>query len=238
MTSDDFKRSAAKHALQLVESEMTLGLGTGSTAVHFIHLLGERVRNGFVVRGLPTSEETRKQALAEGIDLIDPDETTRIDLAIDGADEIDSALTLIKGGGGALLREKIIAHSASRFVIIADETKVVSRLGSFALPVEIDKAFWPLTVTAIRKVLTANGYSTPKLTLRGAKSAGFEPSVFFQTDGGNFIVDCGLHQIAEPARLHSDLIAIPGVVETGLFVHMADLAIVAGPDGVREIKPT
>lgn len=225
-----FKRQAAAAALDLVEPEMTLGLGTGSTAAAFIALLGEKIRDGLSVAGVPTSEETRRLALAAGVDVIEPDETTVIDLAVDGADEVDGALSLIKGGGGALLREKIVARAARRFVVIADASKRVAQLGAFPLPVEIDRFCWPLTVRAVRETLHGLGYPRADIRLR-ATAAG--PS--FMSDGGHYILDCRLGRIEDAAALEAALARLPGVVETGLFVGLADEAILAGAEGVERI---
>lgn len=225
-----FKRQAAAAALDLVEPEMTLGLGTGSTAAAFIALLGEKIRDGLSVAGVPTSEETRRLALAAGVDVIEPDETTVIDLAVDGADEVDGALSLIKGGGGALLREKIVARAARRFVVIADASKRVAQLGAFPLPVEIDRFCWPLTVRAVRETLHGLGYPRAEIRLRAAAAG---PS--FMSDGGHYILDCRLGRIEDAAALEATLARLPGVVETGLFVGLADEAILAGAEGVERI---
>lgn len=229
MGSDEMKRRAAAEAVKLVEPEMTLGLGTGSTAAHFIELLGARVRDGLVVNGVPTSEETRRRAIAAGVELIEPDETTIIDLAVDGTDEADSALNLIKGGGGALLREKIIASAARRFVVIADQSKRVRTLGAYPLPVEIDGYAFGLTVRRIRDALSGCGFHG-KLRLRMDGEG--QP---FVSDGGHYIIDCALGRIDDPAALENALAPIAGVVETGLFIGMAERLILGGPDGVETI---
>lgn len=226
MSADAYKRRAAEEAVKLVEPGMTLGLGTGSTAAHFVTLLGERVRDGLSVCGVPTSADTRRRALEAGIDLIEPDETTVIDLAVDGADEADAKLNLIKGGGGALLREKIIAGSARRFVVIADASKRVVELGAFPLPVEIDPFCWALTARRVRETLAEFGFETLRIDLRGTEDGAFV------SDGGHLILDCGLGRIHNPSGLEKALGAVSGVVETGLFVGMTERAIFAGPDGV------
>jgi len=230
MNADEMKRRAAREAANLVASDMVLGLGTGSTAAHFVKIIGEKVRAGLQVRGVPTSEETRVLALTSGIEIIEPDEATIIDLAIDGADELDARLTLIKGGGGALLREKIVAHAARKFVIIADASKKVATLGAFPLPVEIEKAAFALTVRAMRAALASAGYANGDISLRGAKQGGA-----FISDGGNYIVDCRLGLIKDAAGLDAALREIPGIIETGLFIGMADEAILCGADGVERI---
>lgn len=225
--SDAMKRMAAEAAVRLVEPGMTLGLGTGSTAAHFIAALGERVRAGLDVAGAPTSEATRRLAEAAGIEIVEPDETTSIDLAVDGADEIDLKLNLVKGGGGALLREKIVAGAAKKFVVIADSSKRVTELGRFPLPVEIDRFAYGLTVRRVREALAALRLP-PKASLRIAKDR-----TPFLSDGGNYILDCPLGRIGDPAGLEAALSAIPGVLETGLFIGMADMALVAGAGGVE-----
>lgn len=230
MTADDFKRAAAVAAVDLVQPGMTLGLGTGSTAAHFITALGARVRDGLDVCAIPTSQDTAKKAAAAGIELIEPDEMTVIDLAVDGTDEVDGRKNLIKGGGGALLREKIIANAAARFVVIADASKQVAELGAFPLPVEIDRFAFALTVRAVREAAAALGYANADIRLRAGPDS---PS--FISDGGNFILDCRLARIGDAAALDRALAAIPGVVETGLFIGMADDVILAGPDGAQRL---
>ncbi len=234
MSSDDFKRRAAAEAVKLVESGMTLGVGTGSTAAHFIDLLGEKVRAGLSVKGVPTSEDTRRKCEAAGVPLIEPDETTVIDLAVDGTDEVargsGGRLNLIKGGGGALLREKIVAGAARRFIVIADASKKVAELGRFPLPVEIDRFSYGLTVRRVREALAAEGLKGD-LTLRYGRDGRV-----FLSDGGNLILDCALGRIHDAPRLEAALARIPGVVETGLFIAMADTVILGGPDGVETLK--
>ncbi|MEL7488009.1 MAG: ribose-5-phosphate isomerase RpiA [Pseudomonadota bacterium] len=231
MDANDLKRRAAAAALDLVEPDMILGLGTGSTAAAFVDQLGERVRDGLSVSGIATSEATRAQAASVGVDIIEPDETTEIDLAVDGADEIGPRLALIKGGGGALLREKIIADAAKKFVVIADASKRVATLGAFPLPVEIDQFSWGLTVKRLREALGDAGFDQPTLTLRaGANGAPF------LSDGGNFIIDCKLGRIEDPAAPDLALRALPGVVETGLFIGIADTAFVADENGVERLS--
>lgn len=230
MNADDFKRMAAAAAVELVQPDMTVGLGTGSTSTHFIALLGARVREGLYVAGAPTSEDSAKKAAAAGIELVEPDETTIIDLAVDGTDEVDARRQLIKGGGGALLREKIVANAARKFVVIADASKKVAELGAFPLPVEIDRFSYGLTVRAVRETLIELGYKDAVAQLR-ASTVG--PA--FISDGGNFILDCRLRRIGDAVAVDRALKAIPGVVETGLFLGMADEVILAGPEGVERI---
>lgn len=216
-------------ALSHVTSGMTLGLGTGSTAAFFIKLLGEKIRTGLEVKGVPTSKATADLARQAGIELIIPDETTPIHLAVDGADEADPTGHLIKGGGGALLREKIIAAAAERFIVIADASKQVTRLGAFALPIEIEPFGWALTVRAIRATLVAEGYPTPQLQLRSLP----EEEGFFRSDGGNLVVDANLERIEDPATLDRALTLLPGVITTGLFVGLADQVIFGHADRVE-----
>jgi len=229
-SADEMKRLAAAEAVKHVESGMTLGIGTGSTAAHFIDLLGEKVRAGVSVRGVPTSEDTRRKCEAAGVAMIEPDETTAIDLAVDGTDEVDARLNLIKGGGGALLREKIVAGAARRFIVIADASKKVAELGRFALPVEIDRFAYGLTVRRVRETLAAHRLPA-KVALRSARDR-----TPFLSDGGNYVLDCALSRIGDPAGLEAALAKIPGVLETGLFIGMAETALVAGEGGVETLR--
>ncbi len=231
MDKDRGKRLAAEEAAKHVERGMTLGLGTGSTAAHFVDIMGVRVAEGWSLKGVPTSEETRRQAERLGIEIIEPDETTVIDLAVDGADEADPNLNLIKGGGAALLREKVVAHAAKKFIVIADKSKRVAALGAFPLPVEISPFGWALTVAAIRKTLAGQGFDKSELTLRAADGAAVK------TDGGNLIIDCALARIDDPARLEKALNAIPGVMECGLFCAMTDMIIYGDEDGISIAAP-
>lgn len=230
MNMESLKRQAAARALEFVRPGMRLGLGTGSTARHFVELLGERVKAGLDVVCVPTSEATRIDAERAGIRLSTLDETPELDLTVDGADEIGPDLSLIKGGGGALLREKIVASASAGMIVIADETKWVPVLGRFPLPVEVV----PFGLEATRRaVAAASGLShdTALITLRKAK----EGHVFV-TDGGHFILDAALGQISDPPALAGRLAAIPGVVEHGLFIGVAQIAILAGQDGIRVVE--
>jgi ribose 5-phosphate isomerase A len=230
VTIDAFKQQAAEHAVTLVEDGMTLGLGTGSTAVRFVDLLARRVAGGLKVNCVATSEATRAQAVRLGIVMIDFEERPFLDLTVDGADEIDDELRLIKGGGGALLREKIVATASERMVVIADHSKRVATLGAFPLPVEAV----PFGIAATRNmigVLAADAGCQGEIKLR-LKPDG-RP---FLTDHGNFILDCAFGRIAEPEALDEALKLVPGVVESGLFLGIADAAIVAGPDGVTLLE--
>jgi ribose 5-phosphate isomerase A len=229
-TADQYKRQAAEHAIALVEDGMTLGLGTGSTAAHFVELLGRRVKLGLRVVGVPTSEATRAQAERLGIPLTDLDRQPSLDLTVDGADEIDSQLRLIKGGGGALLHEKIVAMASARVVVIADHSKRVATLGAFPLPVEIVR-FGARATRNLIEALAAEAGCSGQIALRMTTDG--RPSV---TDGGHFILDCAFGRIADPEALAAALRFVPGVVETGLFLDIADAAIVAGPDGVAVLE--
>jgi ribose 5-phosphate isomerase A len=223
------KREAAARAVKLVEPGMRLGLGTGSTARHFVELLAERVSAGLVVVAVPTSETTRAEAERLGIPLTTLDETPQLDLTVDGADEIAPDLTLIKGGGGALLREKIVASASARMVVIADESKLVSVLGRFPLPVEVMPFGLAATRLAVEAAAAASGAAGPAILRRNKDGHAFV------TDGGHWILDAALGRIADPKSLADRLAAIPGVVEHGLFIGIAQTAILAGRDGIRVV---
>lgn len=223
------KRAAALEALKEVRPGMRLGLGTGSTAVELVKGLGALVADGFAVVGVPTSERTADLARSLGIPLSTLDETPELDLAIDGADEIGPGLSLIKGGGGAHLREKITASAAARFIVIADDSKIVPVLGRFPLPVEVVPFGLTVTLRQIAAAAKALGLEG-SLAVRPAAGGGN-----YVTDGGHFIVDLAFGSIPDPAPLAAALSAIPGVVEHGLFLGMADAAYVAGAAGVRII---
>jgi ribose 5-phosphate isomerase A len=225
----DLKRAAAARAVGLVADGMRLGLGTGSTAAHFVSLLGERVRAGLSVVGVPTSEATRAQAEKEGVPLTTLDDTPQLDLTVDGADELDEDLRLIKGGGGALLREKIVAAASRRMIVIADGSKRVAVLGRFPLPIEVVPFGLRATHMAVAETLRRLGLPDD---LRLRRSAQAEP---FLTDGGHLIIDAHLRRIERPEELSGSLKAIPGVVETGLFLGLATGAILATESGVVEL---
>jgi ribose 5-phosphate isomerase A len=227
---DELKRQAAARALEAVCDGMRLGLGTGSTAKHFVELLGERVRAGLKVIGVPTSEATRADAIRCGIPLTTLDEIDRLDLTVDGADEIDHDLNLIKGGGGALLREKIVAAASDRMVVIADDTKWVEALGRFALPIEVIQFGLAATQRAIGAAFTESGVSGPMVVRKR------QDGHVFVTDGGHWIVDAHLGRISNARRLAGLLSSIPGVVEHGLFIGLASVAILAGTDGIRVVE--
>ena len=232
MIKDDDKRLAAAKALELVEPGMKLGLGTGTTAARFVELLGARVKDGLDVLCVPTSEATRAQAAALGIPLTTLDAEPQLDLTVDGADEVDEELRLIKGGGGALLYEKIVACASDRMIVIADASKRVPVLGAFPLPVEVV----PFGVAATRQMvelLAADAGCSGEIKLRSGADG--RP---FVTDAGHYILDCAFGRIEEPDALDEALKLIPGVVEHGLFLGLADIAIIAGPEGVAVLQST
>ncbi len=231
MNLDELKRQAAARALDFVTSGMRLGLGTGSTAKHFVELLGARVRDGLDVIGVPTSEATRADALRCGIRLTTLDEVDHLDLTVDGADEIDPALNLIKGGGGALLREKIVAAASDRMIVIADDSKWVETLGRFPLPIEVVPFGLGATRRAIEKALADCGASGQLVERKGKDGHAFV------TDSGHWIVDAHLGRIPDAPRLAQSLSCIAGVAEHGLFIGLASLAMLAGSQGIRVIEP-
>ena len=222
--SDADRRLAAEAALDDVKPGMTVGLGTGRTAEHFVRALGAKVRAGLAVVGVPTSEEAARLAVAEGIPLTTLETEPVLDLVVDGADEIDPQLRLIKGGGGALLREKIVASASRRMIVIADSTKLVEHLGAFPLPIEII----PFGATATLRHIEA---AASKLGLSGHFALRQRVGVPFVTDSGNHILDVSFGLIADPDRLAAVLDGISGVVEHGLFIRLASGAII-GKDGM------
>jgi ribose 5-phosphate isomerase A len=230
MNADAQKRAAAARAVEFVRPGMKLGLGTGSTARYFVELVGERVRAGLKVVAVPTSEATRADAERCGVPLTTLDETPELDLTVDGADEIAPDLSLIKGGGGALLREKIVAAASARMVVIADESKWVPMLGRFPLPVEVVPFGLAATKRAIERAIASIGAAGTLILRRGKDGHAFV------TDGGHWIIDAALGRIADPKALAQKLAAIPGVMEHGLFIGLAQTVILAGPDGVRVVE--
>lgn len=231
MTMDELKRQAAAQALEHVQDGMKLGLGTGSTAKHFVDLLGLRIaQTGLKVIGVPTSEATRAQAEACGVPLTTLDAIDRLDLTVDGADEIDANLNLIKGGGGALLREKIVAAASDRMIVIADDSKWVEVLGRFPLPIEVIPFGLAATRRAIAGVFGACGLSGEMAVRQDGSGHAFV------TDGGHWIIDARLGQISDAPRLAGLLGAIPGVVEHGLFIGLASIAMLAGSNGIRTFE--
>lgn len=230
MDADTQKWAAAARAVEFVRPGMRVGLGTGSTARHFVELLGERVRGGLKIVAVPTSRATQADAERCGIPLTSLDETPQLDLTVDGADEIAPDLTLIKGGGGALLREKIVAAASARMIVIADGSKCVSTLGRFPLPVEVAPFGFGATVHMLRTVHPAAGRPG------GLKQRQDKDGHAFVTDGGHWIVDLALGRIDDPPALAHALSGIPGVMGHGLFIGLAQMAIVAGQDGVKLIE--
>lgn len=227
LSPDDAKKAAAQRALELVKPGMKLGLGTGSTATLFVNLLGARVAEGLDVLCVPTSERTRSQAQALSIPLATIDEQPELDLTIDGADEFDRNLRLIKGGGGAHLREKIVAMASKRMVVIVDSSKLVAVLGKFPLPVEVTPFGLKATLALMVKEAKAAGCEG-KIDIRRNPSG--HPYV---SDNGNQMVDCFFGSIPDPEALAARLSAIPGVVEHGLFLGIAKGVISAGPEGIE-----
>jgi ribose 5-phosphate isomerase A len=230
MDVDAQKRAAAARAVEFVRPGMRVGLGTGSTAKHFVELLAERVRAGLDVIAVPTSEGTRRDAERLGVPLTSLDEAPQLDLTVDGADEIAPDLSLIKGGGGALLREKIVAAASARMIVIADGSKWVPVLGRFPLPVEVVPFGLGATRRAVEAAAAAAGCPGPALLRRNKDGHAFV------TDGGHWILDAALERIADPKSLADRLDGIAGVVEHGLFVGLAHAAVVADSNGVRLVE--
>lgn len=231
--SDLAKRAAASHALAMVEPGMRLGLGSGSTAAWFVRLLAARVADGLDVVCVPTSSGTARLATELCVPLATLDELGSLDLTVDGADEIDPDLSLIKGGGGALLQEKIVAAASERVAIIADPAKRIAALGAFPLPVEVVRFGWPATRAAIEALIARMDMPGRPVTPRLSGDA------LFVTDEGHHILDLHLGRIADAAGLAQALNAIPGVVESGLFVGIADVALIGHSDGrVDEARPS
>ncbi|HTZ60702.1 MAG TPA: ribose-5-phosphate isomerase RpiA [Acidobacteriaceae bacterium] len=223
--TDTEKAAAARKSLEYVKDGMIVGLGSGSTATFAIRFLGEQVRQGLNIRGIPTSRASGELARSLNIPLTSFDETDHTDVTIDGADEVAPGLALIKGGGGALLHEKIVASSSRKLVIVADEHKMVEHLGHFPLPVEVI----PFAAGPIRKQLENMG-AHPMLR------AAHDGSPYI-TDEGNYIYDCHYENILDPPALAQTLKSMTGVVEHGLFLGLASVAIIAGPNGSRIVNP-
>jgi ribose 5-phosphate isomerase A len=230
MDAKAMKIEAARAALQHVEHGMRLGIGTGSTAEEFVRLLAEKVAAGLEIVGVPTSERTAALCAQLRVPLSTLDHTPELDLTVDGADELDADLALIKGGGGALLREKIVAAASARMIVIADESKVVATLGRFPLPIEVNAFGLRATRIALEEAARSLDLSGP-LTLRMTDGRPFV------TDGGHLILDASFGRIPDARALSNVLHAIPGVVEHGLFLGLADLAVIAGPEGIRTLVP-
>jgi ribose 5-phosphate isomerase A len=224
MANDQEKEAAARASLRFVKDGQVVGLGTGSTAAYFIQVLGEQVKNGLRIRCIPSSDRSREQAASLGIPLTTLDECQEIDVTVDGADEVDPQLRMIKGGGGALLREKIVASATKQLVIIADATKRVPVLGKFPLPVEVIKFAQAL----VRKKIEGLG---AEVGLR--QRADGKP---YLTDENNYILDCRFGQIPDADGLARRLSDMPGVVEHGLFIGMASIVLIANGSEIVELR--
>lgn len=230
MDQTEQKRAAAERAALLVEDGMRVGLGTGSTAAYVVDALGRRVAEGLRIVGVPTSEATHRQAAGLGIPLVTLEEQPELDLTIDGADAIGPGLALVKGGGGALLREKLVASASRRMIVIADASKQVAELGAFPLPIEIVPFGFESTQNRIATCL--RGYAGRPVELSLRRKADGRP---FVTDGQHWILDARMQSIPDPDGLAAGLKALLGVVDHGLFVGLADLALIGTPDGVMEV---
>ena len=226
------KENAASAALEYVQDGMTLGLGSGSTAEIFIEMLGEKVAGGMKIQGIPTSEATAACGRENGVPLIEADRVSRIHLTVDGADEVDPAFNLIKGGGACLLREKIIAHASDKMVVIVDGSKMVETLGAFALPVEVDPFGVAVTAEQIYDALKSSGCKNAQTTLRQKKD-GSGPLI---TDGGHYILDCKCEVIPSPTDTALKLSQIPGVMEHGLFIDIAEVIVIGESDHAKVME--
>lgn len=216
------KKLTGEKAAEYIEDGMIIGLGTGSTAYYAIKKVGEMVRNGLKVKAVPTSKETAELAAAEGIELVELADVESLDLTIDGADEVDSDFNLIKGGGGALLREKIVASATDKLIIVVDESKLVEHLGDFPLPVEITPFSWQYTKRMIEKFSCSSEIRK-------------KDGEIFVTDNGNYILDCDFAKIEDPLKIIVELNKLPGVVENGIFAEMAEIVVVGYNDGHVEV---
>jgi ribose 5-phosphate isomerase A len=224
MTADEQKQAAARASLKFVQDGNIVGLGSGSTAAHMVRFLADSIRAGLKIRGIPTSNETRDLATKLGIPLVTLNEFQEIDVTIDGADEVDPQLQLIKGGGAAFLREKIVASASRQLVIIADASKLVPVLGKAPVPVE---------VIPFAEALVSKEIAALRAEVEIRRDASGQAWV---TDEGHHILDCHFGQIPDPGTLGRHLEEIPGVVEHGLFVNMADVVLLGEDDGVRELR--
>jgi ribose 5-phosphate isomerase A len=224
LKQEEMKRLAAEKACEYIEDGMILGLGTGSTVDYALKKIGKMIKEGMRIKGVPTSFRTKKIANEENIPLTSLEENPEIDLTIDGADEVDSELRLIKGGGGALTREKMVAYYSNKVIIIIDETKVVKMLGiDFSLPVEVVKFGWTLTQKKLKEFKC-------NVELRKIMN---NPYI---TDNSNYILDCEFDRIKDPEQLELDINNIPGVVENGLFIGLVDEVIVGSKQGIKTLS--
>lgn len=223
---DNLKRAAGEAAMDYIVSGMSLGIGSGTTAEAFISVLGLAVADGLDIVGVPTSVRSERLCRELSIPLSDLSATPRLDLTIDGTDELDSSLNLIKGGGGALLREKIVAASSSRMLVIADSSKLVSVLGSYPLPIEIESFGYPSTLERISSLIPMESLSLRRLS----------SGDLFTTDGGHYIVDASFGEIPDPIGLERSLNCLSGVIENGLFTKLASIGLISGCDGIKTIE--
>lgn len=214
----NIKRDVGEKAIEFVKDGMIVGLGTGTTAYWAIRKLRDLVKDGLIIKAIPTSRQTEKLARELGIELVSFSDIKKIDITIDGADEIDPDLNLIKGGGGALLREKLVASISDKLIIIADESKYVKQLGPFPLPIEVVPFGWEITTERLKEL-----GCIPKLRLHKNKP--------IRTDNGNYILDCQFEKITDPNTMNLKINLIPGVVDNGLFINMADIVIIGYSDG-------
>ena len=233
MEREELKKLAGEKAVEQIEDGMIVGLGTGSTVEYTLRKIGKRVRDGLKIQGIPTSMHTKRIAKEENIPLTTLEENPEIDITIDGADEVDSNLNLIKGGGGALTREKIIAFNSKKVIIVVDDSKIVKCLGiDFDLPVEVTKFGW----TATKKTLEGFGWTpeerNPQEVYCIVKRRMIMDDEPFITDNGNYILDCEFVRIDNPVQLEIDINSIPGVVENGLFINLVDEVVVGSKQGV------
>ena len=219
LSPDEIKRLVGREAVSLVKQDMTIGIGSGSTVLYFIEALGEKVRNGFTCKGVPTSLQTLSLAHQHGITMLELNDVDHIDIDVDGADEIDEKFQLIKGGGGALLQEKMVAAASGQVIIIADSAKLKSQLGTFPLPVEVIPYGWK----KVQQQIKQNWSVDSSLRMKNNQP--------LLTDHGHYILDCHFKNIPGPSELNNVLSLMPGVVETGLFINLCDVAIIGYPDG-------
>lgn len=232
MANENEKQAAAAAAMDFVEEGMTIGLGTGSTAKYFIEMLADEIADGLIVRCIETSEQTRELARSLGIPLIPFEQVDRIHLTVDGADEVGPGGVLIKGGGAALLREKIIANASDHMVVIADSSKEVPHIGAFPLPVEVTPFGYTITAKKVHDALVAAGVERPRIELRRAPGS----ANLLVTDGGNHIFDCHCGRIPDPAKTAAYLSGVPGIVEHGLFIGLARTVIIGEENGAHIIE--